>query len=174
MRPEDSEKALRKLLRDQQYQLKSLTARDVLRLATSFWTASPIEGLRPESGDGLVAYFELLNRNGTVYEFGINRVLRPSLIEEAPYRAWLPAWTLRFSICFRPILETFQIKAPVASFSCWDKQDVAHFVAQVSSSAPYIHCLAQPQKSCSIKLYESTSPWGDPDHPTQGHSWAIG
>ncbi len=174
MRADETEKALRKLLRDQGHQLKSLTAQDVLRLATDFWTSSTIEDTRDTAGDGLVAYFELLDRNGTAFEFGINRIIRPSVVEDGPYHAWVSGWALRFSICFKPTLETFQIKAPTATFACWNKPDAAAFVSDVSTSPQFLHCLTQPQKSCSIKFAERASPWGDPNHPTQGYFWAVG
>jgi hypothetical protein len=174
MHADESERVLRQKLREQQVQLKSLGARDVLRIATDFWVSSEIDGLRKDAGDGLVAYFELLSRKGTVFEFGINRILRPLQDPEAPYEAWLPAWTLRFCISFAPTLETFQIKAATTTIACWEKQDAAKFVEVVAATPQFLHCEAQPPKACSIKLYESSSPWGAPEHPTRGYSWAIG
>ncbi|MBG6080595.1 hypothetical protein [Rubrivivax gelatinosus] len=174
MQAEATEKALRKLLRDQGLQLKTLNAADVLRLAVANWVANSVDGTRGDSGDGLVAYFELLDRKGAVYEFGVNRIIRPELAEDALYQAWLPMTALRFAIAFRPVLETFQLRAPAAVYACWDKEQSASFIDEVSQSPQFQHCTHQPQKSCSIQLYEGHAPWGEPEHATQGYSWAIG
>ena len=174
MQAEAIEKSLRKMLRDQGMQLKTMNATDILRLATADWISNSVEGVRTGAGDGLVAYFELLDRKGTVYEFGVNRIIRPQLAEDAPYQAWVPAAVLRFSIAFRPNLETFQLKAPVAIYACWNKDQSASFIERVSQSPQFQHCITQSQKSCSIKLLEGSSPWGEPEHATQGYSWAIG
>lgn len=170
----ETEAALRRLLRGRALPLKSLTARDVLTLASDFWVSTTIDGTRQECGDGLVAYFDLLDRKGTVFEFGINRIMRDALKDDTPYQAWLPASVLHFSICFRPTAATFQIKSPVTAYACWTKDSVATFIAQVLASPQFKHCESEPQKACSIRLYEGKSPWGSPDHPTQGYSWAVG
>lgn len=173
MRAEESEKVLREQLREAGLTLKSLGARDVLRIATDFWRTAEFDGLREDAGDGLVAYFDLLARKGTVFEFGIHRLLRPARDPDAPYEAWLPSWTLRFCIQYTPTLETFQLKPVTTVLACWRKQDAASFAEAVASTPQFLHCEALTPKSCAIKLYESRSPWGEPDHPTQGYAWAM-
>jgi hypothetical protein len=174
MQAEATEKALRKSLRDQGLQLKALNAGDVLRIAVANWLANAVDGARTDSGDGLVAYFELLNRKATVYEFGVTRIIRPELAEDAPYQAWLPMQALRFAIAFKPTLETFQLRAPVANYACWHKDLSASFIEEVSQSPQFQYCASQPQKSCLVDFYEGHAPWGEPKHATQGYSWAIG
>lgn len=174
MRASESEPALRRHLRSRGLRLQALSASDVLALASSFWASSTIDGTRRQYGDGLVAYFELLDRRGTVFEFGVNRIMRDDVADDAEYQAWLPTTVLHFSICFRPDLATFQIKSPAATYSCWSKDSVAVFKEQVMASEQFQHCHSLPQKACSIRLYEGRSPWGSPDHPTQGYSWAVG
>jgi hypothetical protein len=173
MHPEETEKALRQLLRAEGKLLKQLSAHDVLTLASNAWQSLSVEGLREDEGDGLVAYFELLDRRGTVYEFGVNRILRPAASEGEGWRATEPAWKLRLSVGFKPTLEVFQLGPVVATFACWKKSEAAAFVAEVEQSPPFKLVAAYAQHVSSINLSQINGPSGAATHPTQGLSWAI-
>lgn len=173
MRPEATEKILRQQLRTEGKLLKQLGAQDVLEIATRSWLAAPVDGLRAEEGDGLVAYFELLDRRGTVYEFGVNRILRPAEDPSEEWHAWSPAWKLRLSVGFKPTLEVFQLKPVVTTFACWHKANVASFIDEVEQSSPFKLIAQYKQHVSSINLSECSGPSGAASHPTQGFSWAI-
>jgi hypothetical protein len=173
MRPEETAKALRQQLRTEGKLLKQLGAQEVLEIAACAWLAAPVEGLRKDEGDGLVAYFELLDRRGTVYEFGVNRILRPPEEPSEEWHAWSPAWKLRLSVGFKPTLEVFQLKPVVTTFACWNKTNVASFTKEVEQSAPFKVIAQYKQHVSSINLSECSGPSGAASHPTQGFSWAI-
>src|SRR4051794_28642516 len=106
----DLEKSLRQLLRSNAAQLKNVTAMDVLHFATEHWCSTEIDGLRPTQGDGLVAYFELINKGrGTLFEFGVNRILRMPPQDDTKFWQWAPSFKLRLSVAFQATLEVFQI-----------------------------------------------------------------
>lgn len=173
MLSEETQKSLRQFLKSSGQTLKNLSASDVLEVATDFWLATNVEGVRPENGDGLVAYFELMNRGrGILYEFGVNRIMTPAS-EGQDYSAWLPAFKLRLSVGFKTTLEVFQLRPAILSFACWDKQAAAGFVNEVRASSPFQLITSYIQHSSGISLVECGSPWGNPAHPTQGLSWAI-
>lgn len=174
MRPENTEKELRGLLKSSGKLLKGLSAGEVLQISTDFWLSSKLEGVRPERGDGLVAYFDLLSRGrgGTLFEFGVNRIMTLAS-EEEDYAAWLPAFKLRLSVGFKSTLEVFQLEPVVTSFSCWDKESVSDFLEEVHASPAFQLVAAYTQHSSGIELAECGTLWGDPVHPTRGLTWAI-
>lgn len=165
--------ALRRQLRTEGKLLKQLGVQDVFEIAIRFWLAAPVDGLRAEEGDGLVAYFELVDRRGTVYEFGVNRILRAAERPSQEWRAWSPAWKLRLSVGFKPTPEVFQLKPVVTTFACWHKANVASFINEVEQSAPFRLVGQYEQHVSSINLSECSCPSGAANHPTQGFSWAI-
>ncbi|NML19176.1 hypothetical protein [Azohydromonas caseinilytica] len=174
MEIEKTEKAFRQYLRREKKLLKELGARDILHIATEFWLSNPVDGLRADEGDGLVAYFELLDRRGIIYEFGVNRVMRIAEEPSEEWHAWSPAWKLRISIGFKPTPEIFQLKPSVVSlYSCWDRKDFSSFLSEVEESPPFKLVLPYVQHSSSIALSECNGPSGAVNHPTQGLSWAI-
>jgi hypothetical protein len=134
----DLEKSLWQLLRSSRSQLKTITASDVLHFAIEHWLSTEIDGLRPTQGDGLVAYFELINRGrGTHFEFGVNRILRMTPQDEAKFWEWTPSFKLRFSVAFQATVEVFQMRPVSSVFACWDKGQIAPFVSQVEASSQF-------------------------------------
>lgn len=171
--PEGLERALRRKLRAEGKLLKTLGAQDVLEVAVRFWLDTPVDGLRANEGDGLVAYFELLDRRGTVYEFGVNRMLRLAGDSGSEWPAWSPGWKLRFSIGFKPTREVFQLRPVVIAFDCWHKAGSELFISEVRQSLPFKLVSQYQQHVSSINLSECSSPSGAAFHPTRGLSWAI-
>lgn len=174
MRAAESEPYLRKFVRSSGTALKNLGAGDVLRIATEHWLATQVDDARAENGDGLVAYFDMVNRGkGILFEFGVNRVMTPAL-QTDEYVSWLPAYRLRLSVAFKATLEVFQLGAVASAFTCWTKNAAPAFVEEVRSS-PAFHLIRDySQHSSAISLSECDAPWGDPMHPTHGLTWAIG
>jgi hypothetical protein len=73
MEAAELEKARRKFLRSSGKPLSGVSAADVLRLSTEHWASTQVNGLRLDQGDGLVAYFEFLDRGrGVMFEFGVS------------------------------------------------------------------------------------------------------
>jgi len=173
MQPSEAEKSLRQYLRKEGAQLKQLRAGDVLRIATAFWLETSVDGLRADEGDGLVAYFELLNRRKTVFEFGVNRILRSAEDPNKSWRAWSPAWKLGLSVGFTPTLQIFQLGAVPSTFACWNKSDAAVFIEEVEQSAAFRLVDQYSQYSASIDLCELEGPSGEANHPTKGFLWAT-
>lgn len=173
MRPDETEKTLRQYLRREGKQLKLLGASDVLHIATAFWLETSIDGLRPDDGDGLVAYFELLNRRKIAFEFGVNRILRIARDPNETWQAWSPAWKLRLSVAFTPTLEHFQLGPVQSTFACWNKSEARTFVKEVEDSSAFKLVAQQSQYSASINLSEVESPSGEANHPTKGFLWAT-
>lgn len=173
MNPDATEKLLRQFLKGSAKPLKSLTAPDLLHLACEFWLSTTPDNLRQENGDGIVVYFELTNRGkGTLYEFGVNRIMCPS-VDTEQYSAWVLAYKLRFLLGFKPTLEVFQLKPPVVTFTCWEKANSSALVEAVRNSPQFQLVTPYTQHSSGIALSECAAPWGNPEHPTQGLSWAI-
>jgi hypothetical protein len=173
MHANDIEKALRAFLKLKKRSLKELTAVDALDLATDHWLSTDVEGVRPERGDGLVAYFEVLNRGrGTLFEFGINRIMTFAQSND-DYIPWLPAVKVRMSVAFKPNLEIFQLGPVVCNFMCWDKKAVEDFKEEIQASAPFRLVAAWSPHSAGVASEECTAPWGEPNHPTRAMSWAI-
>jgi hypothetical protein len=173
MRPEEAEKSLRQLLKSSGKTLKALSAEDLLQFATASWLETTVEGVRPEFGDGLVAYFELMDRGrGTVYEFGVNRIM--SLPPEKDgFSAWVPAFKLRISVAFKTTLQVFQLNPVVSSFACWDKQKTKGFIEEIQASPQFKLVSTYTQHSSGIACAECNAPRGAPVHPLQGLTWAI-
>lgn len=173
MQAHDVEKALRSFLKLSNRSLKELTAVDALDLATDHWLSVEVEGIRPERGDGLVAYFEILNRGrGTLFEFGINRIMTFAQPND-DYIPWLPALKVRTSVAFKPNLEVFQLKPVACTFMCWDKNLLQDFKAEIQASAPFRLVATWSQHSSGIASEDCAAPWGEPNHPTRAMSWAI-
>ena len=170
----DLEKSLGQMLRSNGAQLKSMAARDVLHFATEHWCSTEIDGLRPTQGDGLVAYFELINRGrGALFEFGVNRILRMPPQDETKFWEWAPCFKLRLSVAFQPTLEVFQIKSVTSVFACWEKGLVSPFISQVESS-PQLELVSQlPIHSSGINFCECVGPPGEANHAKNGLTWAI-
>jgi hypothetical protein len=173
MQPAEAEKALRQYLRKEGKQLKQLGAIDVLHIATRFWLETSIEDTRADEGDGLVAYFELLNRRKIVFEFGVNRILRRAEDPSQPWHAWSSAWKLRLSIGFTPTLEVFQLGPVPTTFASWSKPEAQTFVEEVEQSAAFQLLAQYNQYSSSIDLSEIEGPSGEANHPTKGFRWAT-
>jgi len=173
MHAHDIEKALRAFVKLKNRSLRELTAVDVLDLATEHWLSTDVEGVRPERGDGLVAYFEVLNRgHGTLFEFGINRIMTFAQSDD-DYIPWLPAVKVRMSVAFKPNLEVFQLGPVVCNFMCWNKKSAQDFKEEIQASAPFRLVAAWSQHSAGVASEECTAPWGEPNHPTRAMSWAI-
>jgi hypothetical protein len=173
MRAEDTEKSLRQLLRSKGRVLKTLSAPEALQFATEHWLATQIEGVRLRNGDGLVAYFEVLNRGrATLFEFGVSRIMT-MLGADNVYVPWLPAYKLRLSVGFKPTLEVLQLGPVACTFTCWSKSAVGSFLDEVRASAAFQLVAGYEQHSSGISLSECGAPWGEPVHPTQGLTWAI-
>lgn len=170
----DLEKSLRKFIRSGGRVLKDLSAPDVLQLAVEHWRSTAVDGLRSVQGDGLVAYFELLDRGrGTVVEFGVNRILRMPPLDEAKFWEWAPGHKLCLFFACKPPLEFFQLTAPLAVVDCWDKSEAQRFIEAVQS-LPLFHVVAPlVQHSSGINLSECSGPHGDANHATKGLTWAI-
>lgn len=173
MQPDEAEKALRHYLREERVQLKQLGAGDILRIATSFWLKTTIDGLRTDEGDGLVAYFGLLNRRKIVFEFGVNRILRIAEDPNQSWRAWSPAWKLRLSLGFTPTLQVFQLGPVQSTFACWNKSEARLFIEEVEQSDAFQLVTQYSQYSSSIDLSEIEGPAGEANHPTNGFLWAT-
>ncbi|WP_458233110.1 hypothetical protein [Roseateles sp. P5_E8] len=174
MHPSQSEALFRKQLRASGQLLKELSAEKALRTAVEFWSGTEFEGLRSDQGDGLVAYFELMDRGrGAQYEFGINRILRSATSPNADYEPWLPAHKLGLLVSFSPTLEVFQLKPAAVVFDVWAKEQSARFLAQVTQSAAFQVVAALEPRDAKIQFVEWAAPWGDPEHATKGLSWAI-
>jgi hypothetical protein len=167
------EKSLRQSLRSTGHQLKDLTAPDALRIATEHWQSTEVDGLRPTQGDGLVAYFELLNRGrGNVLEFGINRILRLPPVDEVKFWEWAPGYKLRLSISYKPTLEFFQLTAAKSIVDCWNKVEALGFVDEVKSLPLFQLVNGLEQHSSSISFTECDSPPNEAKHATKGLTWA--
>jgi hypothetical protein len=174
MHPSQSEALFRKQLRASGQLLKELSAEKALRAAVEFWRGSEFEGLRSDQGDGLVAYFELMDRGrGAQYEFGINRFLRAATSPDADYEPWLPAHKLGLLVPFSPTLDVFQLKPAAVVFAVWAKDQSESFFAQVMQSAPFQVVAALEPRAAKVQLTECAAPWGDPQHATKGLSWAV-
>lgn len=173
MLPQDSDKELRRSLKDAGLLLKNATATDVLQVAVDFWLVRDIADARQDNGDGLVAYFELMNRGGrNLFEFGVNRIMTPAPLSEE-YTTWLPSYRLRLSVSVKPIIEVFQLSPVSSAFMCWDKRAAPAFIEEVRASSQFRLITGLPQSSSGISLDECDTPWGNPVHPTRGLSWAI-
>lgn len=167
------EKSLRQSLRSAGQHLKDLQAPDALRFATAHWQSTKVDGLRPTQGDGLVAYFELMNRGrGSVLEFGINRILRFQPIDGANFWEWVPGYKLRLSISYRPPLEFFQLNAPKSVVDCWNKVDVLTFIDELKSMPLFKLVNQLEPHSSSISFTECDSPPTEANHATNGLIWA--
>lgn len=174
MHVSESEALFRKQLRAQGLSLKELSAGQALRSAVDFWRGTDFEGLRPDYGDGLIVYFELMDRGrGAQYEFGVNRVFREKIMPDADYQAWLPATRLGLFIGFKPTIEVFQLKPAAIALDIWNKRDSDDFISQVEGTAPFRVVASLSQHSSKLQLADCTAPWGDPVHATQGLSWAV-
>ena len=170
----DLEKSLRQLLRSSRLQLKTITASDVLHSAIEHWRSTEIDGLRPTQGDGLVAYFELINRGrGTLFEFGVNRILRMAPQDEAKFWEWTPGFKLRFSVAYQATEEVFQMKPVTLVVACWDKGQISPFESQVEASSQFQLITQLPMHSSDIKFSECASHPGEADHATRGLTWAL-
>jgi hypothetical protein len=169
------EKSLRKLVRTKGLLLKSLDVDDVLSIAFESWISTSANGIRYDMGDGLVAYFELLDRGrGIRYEFGVNRILRLPVDPEAlPWGGSAPGYSLRLSTGIRPDLGVFQLSPAVTTFACWDKGDGNAFVDEVRTSTPFKLMAAHGKQVASIGWSECPGPRGDPEHPSNGLRWAF-
>lgn len=89
MSPEQLERSLREHLRSHGTPLKPLGAADVLRIAADHWASTQVDGVWPDEGDGLVAYFELLYRGrGLDYAFGVNWILRSGALNQEKPGEW--------------------------------------------------------------------------------------
>ncbi|WP_426336472.1 hypothetical protein ACN9MY_28340 [Pseudoduganella sp. R-31] len=167
------EKSLRQSLRSAGRQLKDFHAPDVLRFATEHWQSTEVDGLRPTQGDGLVGYFELVNRGrGAALEFGINRILRFPPIDGANFWEWVPGYKLRLSISYKPPLEFFQLNAPKSVVDCWNKIDVEIFIDELKS-LPLFELVNQLEPdSANISFTECDSPPTEANHFTKGLIWA--
>jgi len=170
----DLENSLRQLLRANGVRLKSASATNVLQLATEHWRSTEVDGLRSDQGDGLVAYFELLDRGrGVVVEFGVNRILRMPTVDEEKFWEWAPGYKLRMSIACKPPLEFFQLKKPLAVVDCWNKGEAQTFIEAVQSLPLFELVSKLAQHSSGIALSECDSPPGEANHATKGLTWAI-
>ncbi|MYM27448.1 hypothetical protein GTP58_03845 [Duganella sp. CY15W] len=168
------EKSLRQSLRSAGQHLKNLDAPDALRLATEHWQSSEVDGLRATQGDGLVAYFELLDRGrGSVLEFGINRILRFPPIDGANFWEWGAGYKLRLSICYKPPLEFFQLNAAKSVVDCWNKVDVLTFIDELKSLQLFNLVSQLEPHSSSISFTECDSPPTEANHATNGLTWAT-
>ncbi|MFZ6722353.1 hypothetical protein [Undibacterium sp. Ji49W] len=168
------EKSLRRFLRTKDKQLKSLNARDLLLLASEHWTVESVDDVRPSQGDGLVAYFELVNRDrGMLYEFGINRILRFPTDEASYIGAWELCYKLRMSIGYNAGPEIFQLKSPVTTFDCWDKQEMSSFMNAVETSSCFQIVLPLTQRASAINFSEISGPRGNPQTRSNGLMWAT-
>lgn len=168
------EKSLRRFLRTKDKQLKSLNAKDVLLLASEHWMTESVDDVRPSQGDGLVAYFELVNRGrGTLYEFGVNRILRYPEDEAACFGSWEACHKLRLSIGYTATQEIFQLKSPIVIFDCWEKQEVSSFLSAVESSPSFQAILPLAQRASSINFSEISGPRGNPQTTSNGLMWAT-
>ncbi|MYN00827.1 hypothetical protein GTP41_01815 [Pseudoduganella sp. DS3] len=167
------EKSLRQSLRSAGQQLKDLDALGALRFVTEHWQSTEVDGLRPMQGDGLVAYFELLNRGrGSVLEFGINRILRFPPIDGANFWEWAPGYKLRLSLTYKPPLEFFQLNAAKSVVDCWSKADVLTFIDELKS-LPLFKLVNQLElDASSISFTECDSPPTEANHATKGLTWA--
>jgi hypothetical protein len=173
--PDQLEKSLREHLRSYGTPLKSLGAADVLRIATDHWTSTQVDGVWPHDGDGLVAYFELLDRaRGLDYEFGVNRILRTGEPSQEKFWEWPEGFKLRMSVGFKTTLEIFQLKPAVAVFDCWSKHQVRDFIADVEGSASFQLVSSYRQRNSGISFAECAVPPGPPRHATKELTWAIG
>lgn len=174
MKPEDMESELRGALRQTGVQLKSMTAPTLLREAVAFWTSTTIEGIRPDGGDGLVAYSELIDRGrGMRFEFGISRVARAAPVDEGWSGGWMPGHVLRIACAVKPALEVFQLKPSVMMLDCWDKARSETFISAIEASAPF-HLIARTTPDwAGIRLVESDVPKREPHHRSNGLGWAI-
>lgn len=170
---EESEKSLRAFVKSSGSLLKQLCAEDVLRLGVQHWLATQVDGARPETGDGLVAYFEMIDRGrGLHFEFGLNRIMT-RVPDGENHRPWIPAHKLRLSMGFKATLEIFQLNPLVRSVACWSKDDASAFLEAVRSSAQFQVAASRRQASSGISLSACEAPWGGPDHPTRGLTWAT-
>ena len=167
------EMSLRQSLGSAGQHLKDLDAPDVLRFATEHWQSTEVDGLRATQGDGLVAYFGLLNRGrGFVLEFGINRILRFPPIDGANFWEWVPGYKLRLSISYKPPLDFFQLNAAKSVVDCWNKVDVLSFIDELKS-LPLFNLVSQLEPhSSSISFTECDSPPTEANHVTKGLTWA--
>jgi hypothetical protein len=172
--PDQLEKSLRDRLRSRGTPLKSLGAEAVLRIATEHWTSTQVDGVWVEEGDGLVAYFELLDRGlGLDYEFGINRILRTGASSEDKFWEWPQGFKLTMSVGFKTTLEVFQLSPVVAVFDCWSKERVQSFIAEVQGSKSFRLAATLTQRNSRISFEECAVPRGSPRHVTKGLTWAI-
>lgn len=174
MRPEETEKALRHLLKSRGKTLKSLLPNDVLEIATNFWQDAAVDGIRDSTGDGLVAYFELMDRGrGAFFEFGVNRIMTPQPASD-DYSAWLKAFKLGITVSFKPTVEVFQLSPVADFFACWERTQVQSFIDEIEASPQFKIIAASTPHSSRVRFKDCSSPWGEPRHPTQGLTWAIG
>lgn len=124
-----SEKQLRSILRANGTPLKTMSAATLIRTMVDFWLQYPAEDTIPHRGDGILAYWDLLNRGRTTdYEFGLTRLFRifdGHLVQ--------PALTLRMSLGYVPTLEVFQLDPAASSIVCWDRSSADSFVATLLS-----------------------------------------
>lgn len=173
MHATELERSLRQSLRSAGHQLKDLAAPDALRFATEHWQSTEVDGLRPTQGDGLVAYFELVNRGrGSVLEFGINRILRFPPVDEVKFWEWAPGYKLRLSISYKPTLEFFQLKADKSVVDCWSKVDALAFVDEVKLLSLFQLVSQLEQHSSSISFTECDSPPSEARNATKGLTWS--
>jgi hypothetical protein len=172
---QDLEPSMRKLLRTRGVTLKGIDAQSVLRLAIEHWIDTPIDGFRKEAGDGLVAYFEVMNSGrGTVYEFGVNRILRPQPPEDDIFWKWPTGHRLGLSATYALSAGILACRPAAATLDCWSRESVNEFQAFVERTAQFLALATEAPKAGTIRYSECQVPPGEPNHHSKGLSWAIG
>lgn len=175
MSVQDLEPSLRKLLRARGVTLKGIDAQSVLRLAIEHWIDTPVDGVRQDAGDGLVAYFEVMNTGrGTVYEFGVNRILRPPPPEDEEFWKWPTGHRLGLSATYALSAGILACKPATTTLDCWSRGTVDEFRASVGHAAQFLALAAEAPKAGAIRYSECQVPPGEPNHHSKGLSWAIG
>lgn len=171
--PQEMERALRACLRSRGTPLKSLGAKDLLDIGTRFWASTEVTPARPDADDLLFAYFEVVNRGrGILYEFGLNRIIRPTVAESDPYWSWIQGWKLRFSLAFKMTLQVSQLKPVVATFPCSNKARLAEFIDGIEAAPQFRVVVPYVQHSSGIQFSKCSAPKGELEHPTNGYMWA--
>lgn len=172
---QDLEPSLRRLLREEGVTLKGINTRTVLRLAIEHWIDTPVDEVRKDAGDGLVAYFEVMNAGrGTVYEFGVNRILRPQHAEDGEFWKWPTGYRLGLCATYALSPGILAGNLATAAVGCWSRDAVNEFRTSVESTAQFLALTSEVPKSGTIRYSECQVPPGEPNHHSRGLTWAVG
>ncbi|GAQ31288.1 MULTISPECIES: hypothetical protein [Ralstonia] len=171
---ESIEQALRKSIRDKGRTLKTLGAREALGFATDFYANTPVSEVRDGEGDGLVAYFAVMQRKTIVFEFGINRVLRaPITPKDEDSCGWTTAKRLRLSVGYKPDLDIFRLPPSNSLWVCWCREDLVKFAAEIEASAAFRLVTEKQAAGANIALEAVPAPIRNANHPTAEMTWAF-